>query len=528
MYDRWSKMKFIDDLQACFKDPEAFQALPARPPFHRFVNFVSSLDREAGIDHWMSQLEGLQRHDLLFPDVKGRPFITSKKTWFRRCIPYSRPKGTKISFDAIIQIAWALVLANISGEDDVFFCAFRSCRQMSLEGVQDIIGPLWSIIPVRHRLDPQRTLQDLLQAVYDLTISGIPHEPFGMDALEEFFGHRRFLQSVLLPQPPQPVNFDAQTAVRGSDGREYRLRSVESLWTQTRGHYGLYIGLTPKNGDQLELWTQHDDRFISAERANALAEQYGDMILKILTSQSEWAELKVGDLCPHIQNQSSGEDEQLPNGSMDDADMPKTLNHLIRYRSKKTPAVIIPTEPALTISHADLHNHISSLEKEFAQLGIKRGSAVSIALPNSLELIVAFLAATWQRGTAAPLNPGYKQDEFEFYINDLGSALVIIPKGAFEKDGPAIKAARKYKAAIAECYWDGKKIALDVKEKGKLGTEGGQEILEAEEDDVGLVLHTSGTTGRPKAVRVSPSFFSTSNADSILRSHSPTPISWHR
>lgn len=179
---------------------------------------------------------------------------------------------------------------------------------------------------------------------------------------------------------------------------------------------------------------------------------------------------------------------------------PKTLTHLIRNRSKGAPAVIIPSQPPLTVSHADLQTHVTKLQKEMARLGIAEGSAVSIALPNSLELIVAFLAATWQRGIAAPLNPAYKQDEFEFYIDDLGSAMVVVPQGAYEADGAAVKAARKYEAAIAECYWDGKEIVLDVKENGRLAEKGEQEILAAEEDDVALVLHTSGTTGRPKAV----------------------------
>lgn len=165
--------------------------------------------------------------------------------------------------------------------------------------------------------------------------------------------------------------------------------------------------------------------------------------------------------------------------------------------------MIIPSEPLLEVSHAELQKHVSDLQGEFARLGIGKGSAVSIALPNSLDLIVAFLAATWQRGIAAPLNPAYKQEEFEFYIDDLGSALVVVPQGAFEADGAAVKAARKYEATIAECYWDGKKIVLDVKEKGGLGKQSGQELLEAEEDDVALVLHTSGTTGRPKAVPLS-------------------------
>jgi acyl-coenzyme A synthetase/AMP-(fatty) acid ligase len=166
-------------------------------------------------------------------------------------------------------------------------------------------------------------------------------------------------------------------------------------------------------------------------------------------------------------------------------------------------AIIIPSKPTtLTVSYKQLNDEIASFQTKLAKVGVASGEAVSIILPNSYEFIVSFLAATWQRGIAAPLNPAYKQEEFEFYIEDLGSALAIVPRGFLEKNGPAVRAARNYNVAIAECYWDGTEVVLDVKEVGKLAGKENQNIEEAQPDDIALVLHTSGTTARPKAVRV--------------------------
>ncbi|KAI9752615.1 MAG: hypothetical protein M4579_005563 [Chaenotheca gracillima] len=172
-------------------------------------------------------------------------------------------------------------------------------------------------------------------------------------------------------------------------------------------------------------------------------------------------------------------------------------------RESDSTAVIVPSESnALNVSYRQLAAQVLSFQKKLAALGVTPQSAVSIAIPNSFEFIVAFLASSWQRAIAAPLNSAYKQEEFEFYIDDLSSALALVPRGSFQQDGPAVRAARKYKAAIAECYWDGARgeVVLDVKDGGKLKGNGNKPMETAQPDDVALVLHTSGTTGRPKAV----------------------------
>ena len=110
------------------------------------------------------------------------------------------------------------------------------------------------------------------------------------------------------------------------------------------------------------------------------------------------------------------------------------------------------------------------------------------------------MVANHSASIAAPLNPAYKQSEFEFYIDDLSSSLTLVPKGAYAQDAPAVRAARKYKAAIAECYCNGSTVVLDIKELGKLTRKGNVGLHTAKPDDTALVLHTSGTTGRPKAV----------------------------
>src|ERR1700712_473710 len=85
---------------------------------------------------------------------------------------------------------------------------------------------------------------------------------------------------------------------------------------------------------------------------------------------------------------------------------------------------------------------------------------------------------------AAPLNPAYKQSEFEFYIQDLQSCLILIPKGAYGRVSHAIRAARTFHVAIAECYWDGQDVVLDLKDRGQLDQRKPVQAQTAKPDDV--------------------------------------------
>lgn len=160
-----------------------------------------------------------------------------------------------------------------------------------------------------------------------------------------------------------------------------------------------------------------------------------------------------------------------------------TLTTALNYGSS-SPAVIIP-ETGLHISYHDLKNHITVLQSSLAEIGVAPHSAVTISLINGFEFAVSFLAIVAQRAIAAPLNPAYQQSEVEFYVDDIKAALLIVPRGAVQKDSPAVRAARKSGAGVAEIWFDGKHIQLDLKEKGN-NLEPKQSVVQARVDDIAV------------------------------------------
>src|SRR5438876_11513796 len=92
-----------------------------------------------------------------------------------------------------------------------------------------------------------------------------------------------------------------------------------------------------------------------------------------------------------------------------------------------------PSQIALAVSgdgpvrtYNRLRQQVDRLVTELNQLGLGRGDRIAMALPNGLEVIASFLAASTV-GTAAPLNPAYTRDEFKFYLEDIGARALIVP-----------------------------------------------------------------------------------------------------
>jgi oxalate---CoA ligase len=167
-----------------------------------------------------------------------------------------------------------------------------------------------------------------------------------------------------------------------------------------------------------------------------------------------------------------------------------TLLDVLQQGAPADPAIAVPGGPRL--NYRELREQVSSAADHLAQLGVSRNDRVALVLPNSTEAIVLFLAAA-TAGTAAPLNAAYKEDEFRFYLQDTGATVLIVPPG----QGEAARRAMAPGVALVEAHVDGQgKLVMESDAPRDPSRTAG----EPGDDDVALVLHTSGTTSRPKLV----------------------------
>ena len=179
-----------------------------------------------------------------------------------------------------------------------------------------------------------------------------------------------------------------------------------------------------------------------------------------------------------------------------------TISTLLDTGADDAPALGAPG--ARPLSYRALRSLITRTAQTLWVRNIDRNDRVAIVLDNGPDMAAAFLAIA-AAATAAPLNPAYRAEEFEFYLTDLEARLLVT--GAAQ-DSPAVGVARKLGVPIARI------LPMPERGAGSFELDFGVDVTvppsadpvyprSPRPDDVALVLHTSGTTSRPKMVPLS-------------------------
>jgi acyl-CoA synthetase (AMP-forming)/AMP-acid ligase II len=169
------------------------------------------------------------------------------------------------------------------------------------------------------------------------------------------------------------------------------------------------------------------------------------------------------------------------------------LSDLAARQPPDARAILAPERP--TMSYGALAEICAETLDALRRRGLAPRDKLAIVLPNGPEMAVAFIACG-SACTAAPLNPAYKEDEFHFYMEDLQCRALLVDRGS---TSTAIAAARRLGIPLLELV--PRDVAGDFAIDGPAIGAAVEDKVTAE--DVALVLHTSGTTSRPKIVPLS-------------------------
>ena len=155
------------------------------------------------------------------------------------------------------------------------------------------------------------------------------------------------------------------------------------------------------------------------------------------------------------------------------------------------PAISAPSRSGIT--HGELRAQTDALGRQVRAADIGPDDRLALVLPNGAAMAAAFVGFSPWCATA-PLNPAYKPDEFAFYLEDLDARALVVADGT---ESVAVEVATSRGIRVLRLRESGPAGAIHVDGIGEATAE------PRADDAIGLILHTSGTTSRPKMVPLS-------------------------
>ncbi|NNH73017.1 non-ribosomal peptide synthetase [Nocardia uniformis] len=285
--DGWSMPLLFGELVALYETggQEAGFADPV-PPRH-YLEWLSRRDLDPARAAWSAALAGLDGPTLAAPGAP-RADAAAAAVAHEVALPDGLAERLRhvaatreVTVNTMVQVAWALLLAELTGDTDIVFGATVSGRPPELPDADRMIGMLVNTVPIRITLDPAESATDLITRVQAEQSALAEHHILGLDEIQALAGLGPLFDTATVYES-YPVDAEALSAAT----QRARLRV-----TGVRGYDGTHypLALAAYAGDGLRLVLSRSPRYFDAAQAESMT----DRLARILTTLA-------GDTNPRI------------------------------------------------------------------------------------------------------------------------------------------------------------------------------------------------------------------------------------
>ncbi|MFF7263985.1 amino acid adenylation domain-containing protein [Streptomyces sp. NPDC008159] len=493
--DAISTFTFIEELLAVYEGLRRGEAPRLPPVSARYLDFLNRQNeflagREASrmLDYWRSRLPA-EVPTLELPTDRPRPavqthngasefFVLDEELSAR---VHALAREHNVTVFMVLLSAYYLLLHAYSGQDDLIVGSPVTGR--TDEEFAGVYGYFVNPLPLYVSLAGEPTVAELLDRVRTTVLGGLDHQEYPFVLLVEKLG--------LQHDPSRSAVFQAMFILLhhkvATEKYGYRLEYIEL--PEEEGQFDLTLSAYEDESEhRFHCVLKYNTDLFLPETVARLAGHYVNLLTALTTSGPERAATGLELLGP--------DERALTLGRWSGADRRVAYDepvHELILRAAAAdptaPAVVMPAGPcpAVRLTYGELAERSARAAARLRALGAGPGSVVALCLEKSPELIVALLAVLRTGAAYLPLAPGDPADRLAYMVEHAGADLLITDDHdrLDRLDG-----------------LDGLPARLIT--TGELGTA----AAEFADEPVGLeapayVIHTSGSSGRPKAVRVS-------------------------
>ena len=420
----------------------------------------------------------------------------------------SRKQGVTLFMTLLA--AFQTLLYRYTGQEDIVVGSPIANRNRT--EIEGLIGFFVNTLVLRSNFSGDPTFKELLARVRELVLGDYAHQDLPFEKLVQELNPERTLSYSPLVQ----VMFMLQNA--SATGREFEGLSVSPIRIGGEtSKFDLSLSMVEGTEGLRGSLRYNTDLFDDATISRMLGhintllheivadpEQHIDSLRLMDPVEREqlvekWSTASSANLHNNVVSESAAQRVFTTSHSsrITSGDSQLTFGQIIAAWARRTPeavAVIAPGRAPLT--YARLQAHIESVAAQLCAIGIRRNDRVALLLPNGPEMASAFLAVAAGAATSAPLNPGCRAEELDFCLTDLKAKALIVQSGV-ESEAKVVAQSRGI-SVIELCPQLSAEAGLFALKTGS--TRNSLRAEPARPHDIALVLHTSGTTARPKLV----------------------------
>lgn len=492
LLDGWSREQLLRELFTQYRAQRRGQraALPSpRAHFTDYLTWLAGRDTAASTQRWAAALAGLAAPTLLVPSAVGTDPTLAQRLEFFLTEDQTEALGRRahrsgVTLNSVLSTALALVLGFETGSEDVVFGSTVAGRPTEVDGIDDVIGLFLNTVPTRVRLRPDQPVGEIMRAVQSNRLDLMDHEYVGLGDIQRavaaadpgndmlaggkpLFDNLFVLQNFL--DDDTFTDLETEHGIIGHD-------SVDA------SHYPLTWVASPGK----RLWVKLEYRPDVVDRAHAqrLLERMRQVLLH-LSDNTDASRTGAVPLLLDAERSALAATRTATSHPLP----PDTVTDLLAARAAESPELTAMVCGPERISYGPLQARIDRLARVLRHRGIGAGCTVALAIPRSVDAVVALFAVLRAGAAYLPLELDYPDDRLGVMLDDAAPSAVVTTRAVAARLAGVTPPACPLLAlddpefvaewVAAEPDWDGRRPAPD---------------------EPAYVIYTSGSTGRPKGV----------------------------
>ncbi|SFB60741.1 non-ribosomal peptide synthase domain TIGR01720/amino acid adenylation domain-containing protein [Amycolatopsis marina] len=479
LWDGWSQSIVLEQLLALYESDGDDAALPVAGSYRDYLTWLGERDPEQSMAAWRRALSGLAEPTLLAPPESGsEPSIPRKlhlelpEDFSERLRSTVRARG--LTLNTALSTAWALVLSAAVGRDDVVFGATVAGRPPEIERIEHAVGMFLNTVPVRVALDPRESLVDLLRRVQAERAGLMNHEYAGLGELQRISGHTTLFDTLYVLQ-----NFTDENAFTTVTERH----GITDVGSVDATHYPLTLVITP--ADALRVALDYRPELVTREAAATVLRRF-ELVLRRLCDDPAAPMAELDLLLPDERAELVAEWDSTIRPVPDE-----TVADMLAAQVERTPDETALVFGSHSLTYAELDARINRLARFLLARGAGPERVVALALPRSIEMVVALFAVLRTGAAYLPLDLDHPAERLRLMLADTDPlCLLSVSAVGLTEDAICLDAAgvvAELGALDAAAVTDAERPEFAHGVPGRL-------------EHPAYVIYTSGSTGKPKGV----------------------------